>query len=70
MLMQDMFFFLGAKICHAIMSCNTDETTLFFVVYYLWFVSLCNVETDFKFNLAILDSILTLEFIIIDYCMF
>ena len=35
MLMQDMFFFLGAKICHAIMSCNTDETTLFFVVYYL-----------------------------------
>ena len=30
--MQD-FFFLGAKSCHAIMSCNTDETTLFFVIY-------------------------------------
>ena len=29
------FLFLGAKICHAIISCNTDETTLFFVIYNL-----------------------------------
>ena len=31
------FFFLGAKICHVIMLCNTDKTTLFFVIYDLRF---------------------------------
>ena len=26
-------FFLGAKICHAIMSCKTYEMTLFFLLF-------------------------------------
>ena len=41
-------FFLGVKICHAIMSCKTYEMTLFF--YDLRFVIswVCNVETNFK----------------------
>ena len=30
-------FFVGAKTCHAIMSCNTDQTTLFFAIYDLWY---------------------------------
>ena len=30
-------------------------------------MSLCNVETD---NLTILDSILTLQFMVINYCLF
>ena len=68
MLMQDPFF-LGAKMCHVIMSCNTDETTLFFVIYDLQFHEFVILKPTLN-NLTILDSNLTLEFIVINYCMF
>ena len=57
------YFFLGAKICHVIMSCTTDETTLFFVIYDLWFHEFVMLKPILN-NLTILDSILTLEFIV------
>ena len=59
--------FLGAKICHAIISYNTDETTLFFVIYDLWFNEFVMLKPTL---VTILDSILTLELIVFNYCMF
>ena len=50
------------------MSRNTDKTTLFFVIYDLWFHEFEMLKPTLN-NLTILDSILTLEFVI-NYRMF
>ena len=63
------FFSRCQKICHAIVSCNTDKTTLFLMIYDLWFHEFEMLKPTLN-NLKILDSILTLEFIVINYCMF
>ena len=62
-------YFFYAKICHAIMSCNTDETTLLFVIYGLWFHEFVLLKLNLN-NLTILASILTLEFTVINCCTF
>ena len=48
---------------------NTDETTLFLVIYDLWFHEFFMLKPALG-NLAIPDSILILEFIVINHCMF
>ena len=47
------------------MLCNTDETTLFFVIYDLWFHEFVMLTSTLN-NLTILDLIWTLEFIFTD----
>ena len=42
---------------------------LFFVLYDLWFHEFAMLKPTWN-NLTILDSILILEFIVINYCMF
>ena len=48
---------------------NTDETTLFFVIYDLQFHEFVMLKPTLN-NLMIPDSILILEFIVVNYCMF
>ena len=50
-------------------ACNTDEKTLFFVIYDLWPHEFVMLKPTLH-NLAIPNSILILEFIVINYCMF
>ena len=63
------FFSWCQKNYHAIVSCNTDKTILFFVICDLWFHEFEMLKPTLN-NLTILDSILTSEFIVINYCMF
>ena len=51
------------------MLCNADETTLFFAIYDLWFHEFVMLKPTLN-DMTILDSILTLEIIVINYCMF
>ena len=62
-------FFLGAKICHAIMLCNIDEATLFFVIYDFLFHAFEMLKLTLN-NLTICDSILNSGFIAVNYCTF
>ena len=39
-------FFIWCKNMTCNNACNTNDITLFFVIYDLWWV--CNIETDFK----------------------
>ena len=50
-------------------ACTTDETTLFFVIYDLWFHKFVMLKPTLN-NLTIPDSILILKFIVINYCIF
>ena len=50
-------------------ACTTDETTLFFVIYDLWFHKFVMLKPTLN-NLTIPDSILILKFIVINYFMF